>query len=772
MQGVLFHGQNEHSAALRRFAVPKREGRVRQAFARGLATSLLLMLSSGAPAARAQISGNNTWYSGAADGNWATPSNWGGGTFNTIVPGSTSSTTNTNEATFNSNSSVTTVLPDAKRNLEFITFRDSATSYTIGSTGGNALLLTNLGIIEINSTLSGSNITETVNAPLMLEGSYSLDDNTADSSVSLHFGGAIASAVTGTQTLTVGGQGATSITGSIGNGAGAIALVKTGPGILKLGGNNMFTGGVTINGGGLDVASAGAFNSSSPNVVTFGNGSTGFLELDSPSGGIVVGGLSTGASVGTARVTVGTMGAQVLTVNNASDNTFAGVLSDGIPGLTPWFLSLVKGGAGTLTLSGNNSFTRGVTINAGVLQLANPGALNSSTPNSVTFGAASTGTLSLNGNSITVPALTTNATLGSPVVQNANATPATLTVNIATGTDSYPGVLRDGAGGGALSLAKTGPGTLILSGANSFTGATTLGAGTLRTTGSGAFGTGALTIVSSGGTAAVDVGHSQSVSSLSGFSAGSIPMLSIEGGVTLTDNQSSMNTSFPGVLNNSGTFAKSGASSLEINGAPVLNANSALQVSGGTLRFNVSVGGAPTVGAGVTATVTSSGILELAGSTSALSSSANWASIVNDSAAPGLLVSGVNQRVGNIDGGGTTQVNAGGDLTANHVVQAALVIGGTSSSHGLLMIDASDPSGNPLGTGDKGTGAGDSVGGPALAGNGLLGAGIPISVLDGSEISLSTGLTDTSSAPRAVPEPSALLLGAFGILSLLHRLGR
>jgi hypothetical protein len=45
----------------------------------------------------------------------------------------------------------------------------------------------------------------------------------------------------------------------------------------------------------------------------------------------------------------------------------------------------------------------------------------------------------------------------------------------------------------------------------------------------------------------------------------------------------------------------------------------------------------------------------------------------------GLVVSGTQQQVGNIDGSGTTQVNAGSDLTANHIVQSALVIGGTST---------------------------------------------------------------------------------------------
>ena len=74
----------------------------------------------------------------------------------------------------------------------------------------------------------------------------------------------------------------------------------------------------------------------------------------------------------------------------------------------------------------------------------------------------------------------------------------------------------------------------------------------------------------------------------------------------------------------------------------------------------------------------------------------NRVNITNNSrAAAGILVSGTHQQVGNIDGSGTTQVNAGSDLTANHIIQSALVIGGTAGSHGLVTIAASDISGNP-----------------------------------------------------------------------------
>src|SRR5207302_1326511 len=109
---------------------------------------------------------------------------------------------------------------------------------------------------------------------------------------------------------------------------------------------------------------------------------------------------------------------------------------------------------------------------------------------------------------------------------------------------------------------------------------------------------------------------------------------------------------------------------------------------------------AANIGTAVVVNVNGAATLDLAGTVSALSTGAapaNRAAIQNNSsAAAGLLVSGSSQQVGDIDGAGTTQVKTGSDLTANHIVQGALVIGGTVSSPSLVTIAASDASGNPL----------------------------------------------------------------------------
>ncbi len=142
-------------------------------------------------------------------------------------------------------------------------------------------------------------------------------------------------------------------------------------------------------------------------------------------------------------------------------------------------------GGGTLILSGTNSFTGGVTIDAGTVQLGSAGALltTAGSENAVTFGAASTGTLALTGLDTVVSALNTDASPGTTFVQNANGSAvsnATLTIgNSLNLASTYAGTIQDGSGGGTLALTKVGTNTLTLSGANTYSGDTAVNTGTL-----------------------------------------------------------------------------------------------------------------------------------------------------------------------------------------------------------------------------------------------------------------------------------------------------
>jgi hypothetical protein len=174
---------------------------------------------------------------------------------------------------------------------------------------------------------------------------------------------------------------------------------------------------------------------------------------------------------------------------------------------------------------------------------------------------------------------------------------------------------------------------------------------------------------------------------------------------------------------------------------------------------------AATVGSGVTATVSSGATLELAGSVSALANGSNRVNVIDNSNAPGVLVSGTNQQVGNIDGSGKTQVNAGSDLKVNHIIQGALVIGGTSKNPGLMTIDASDANGNPLAS--IGLVATTSMPNVPLGAGDNLTAPLSDATNGGPSAAFSPPLNSSlTGSPAAVPEPSSLFLLAVGGLLL------
>ena len=169
-------------------------------------------------------------------------------------------------------------------------------------------------------------------------------------------------------------------------------------------------------------------------------------------------------------------------MNAATNYTFTGTGAiSGAGGLT-------KTGAGTLTISTNNDYTGPTAINGGVLAVA---ALNDGGyPSSI--GAASTAASNfvLNAGTLRITGAQTN-------------TNRSLTLGAGGGTFDIASSLQFSGvitGGGALT--KTGTGTLLLASANTYTGGTTINAGTLYLAGStaneSALGTGSVTLTGGG----------------------------------------------------------------------------------------------------------------------------------------------------------------------------------------------------------------------------------------------------------------------------------
>ena len=306
---------------------------------------------------------------------------------------------------------------------------------------------------------------------------------------------------------------------------------------LWLSGTNSPTS-ITIAAGSLvgNHANPGAF---APGVVfTFGSsGHSATLDLFSRTtsgiGGLVVASGATGATIqngGTGAATLGFSG---------GTSTFSGNIISG-PGSGTIAVTV---NSGSLTLSGNNTFTAGVTVNG-----ASTFAVGSDT-------AAGTGTLNINAVNDTIQSadantrtlanavtLGQNANFGAPGTGNlvfsgaVNSGGAAKTLTINNTTTTFNGVI---SGNGAVTITKAGPGRLVFGAVNTYNKATAITGGTLALSSAGSISSsvsisiaGGTTFDVSGVAAAVTLGSSQVLQA--GGTAGSSATITTASGKGLT----------------------------------------------------------------------------------------------------------------------------------------------------------------------------------------------------------------------------------------------
>src|SRR4051812_35432032 len=198
----------------------RRAAKLRRALLAG-AAALAATSWSHAPHDQVQAA-SATWTGSAGDGLWQTPTNWDNG-----VPGAIGTTTNADVATFSGSPAVdnVTVTLDANRNVAGITLNNnpgSTSSWVVGGAGpngGNPLILTNGGMIQLANITPTIPFTDNVNAPLILAGpSYTFTNNATDLSNlgGFHFWGNIApGSAAPLTTLTLdGAQGSSGSAGS------------------------------------------------------------------------------------------------------------------------------------------------------------------------------------------------------------------------------------------------------------------------------------------------------------------------------------------------------------------------------------------------------------------------------------------------------------------------------------------------------------------------------------------------------------------------------
>ena len=474
----------------------------------------------------------------------------------------------------------------------------------------------------------------------------------------------------GGSTGTLTNQGASSIfSGVIQDGAGATGLIQNSPGnTLILTGANTFTGGTTIAAGTLQIGNGGTTGSGVGNVTD--NGTLAFDRSDSKTVTALISGTGSVAQIGTGVTTLaaantysggttisagslgvtgsGTLGAisnavsvsgGILDMGGTPQTQNGGVAltsgtiqngtlsSSGTFGLQSGMVSATLAGsgglskttAGTVIFTGDNTYTGGTTIAAGTLQLGNGG--------------------------------TSGSFLGINVIDN-----GTLAF------DRSDNATTTGLISGTGAVTQIGTGTTTLAVAQTYTGGTTVTAGTLGVTGPGTFGASSGAVTVSGG-----------ILELGGTSQ------TQDGGVTLTSG-----TIQNGTLSSSGTFGvQAGTVSASLAGAAGLSKTTAGTVTlsavntytGGTIvsAGTLDVLGSGTLGATTNSLTVSGGVLDLGGTTQ----TQNNVTVSGGTIQDGTLLAGGTFNLQS----GTVSTSLGGSAGINKTTPGTLTL---STANNLL----------------------------------------------------------------------------------------
>jgi fibronectin-binding autotransporter adhesin len=447
-------------------------------------------------------------WAGTVSGNWDTSTaNWTGNAtvfvngqavlFDDSATGSTTVTVNT------------PVQPGS------IMANNSALTYTINSSGLNniggsgGLTKQNTGSLTLAGGANTYTGVTTINNGILSIGALANGGQSSDigaataASANLVLNGGTLQYTGGTVSIdrgaTLGASGGTidSTGGGVLTSSGVIVgsgtLTKTGFDTLVLSGASTFSGGVTLNSGEVDINNGGSSSANSAigtGTLTLGVNTT----IDNTSGSDVTllpnnaqvwngnffyKGTANNLNLGTGAVS---LPATVAVTVNANTLTVGGAIS-GAGGFT-------KLGSGTLVLSGTSTLGGTVDLQAGTLAVGNNlalgngllnfnGGISGSTFQSVD-GTAHTITNAINfaGSANANSIFGGTGNLLFTATPAGNATAKTMTVN-------NPQTEFSGALGGASARTVAGTGILILSGANTYSGGTTINSGATLQLGNG-----------------------------------------------------------------------------------------------------------------------------------------------------------------------------------------------------------------------------------------------------------------------------------------------
>jgi fibronectin-binding autotransporter adhesin len=586
-------------------------------------------------------------------------------------------------------------------------------------------------------TLAGANTytgTTTIfsGATLALQGSGSiaasagvLDYGTFD--ISLTTTGASITTLAGTGTTDLGSKtlkiaaASTTYSGVIadgGFGGGTGGNLEIGGGTETLTGTNTYTGTTTIDGG-ADLALSGTGSISQSSGVI----DNGLFDISQTLLGAAITTLS-----GTGNVA---LGSTMLVITNggagasghAAPGVFSGVISDS-GGAVAGTGGMLAVSGGVETLAGVNTYTGGTLIESGAtLALSGSGSIAASA------GVFDDGTFDIS--QTTSPGASIQTLLG-----NGTVLLGAQELTITNGSTTFSGVIADGgfAGGTGGSLIISG-GTETLTGANTYTGTTTIDAGTrlaLAGTGSIQFSS---DIIDNG---IFDISQTTSGASIETLSGGTSGIVGL-GGQTLTITNGS--TTFSGVIADGGIVGGSGGSLTVAGGTQTLtgvNTYTGLTTidSGATLALSDNGSVSQSSGVVANGTFDISAVTSIIASNPSLSGTmittlsgggnvalgGNYLAIIAGAAGPdgtnpagifsgviagsgGVIVSGSGSHEEltgvNTYTGGTAIIN-GGTLSANNSNSLGANTSQLVINNGTLVVDASITIPQPISFGNPG----------------------------------------------------------------------